>query len=175
MRKMNEVMHHAVFVLILDCCRFDSNNLTFTRLPMNAAVPTSPLFSPFGSLTNNNSDGLTTIFETGTSAADEEATADSNHQLITIFDFLRHPSNTEFFLVFSCDPGTVAIISKGERNSLFTGKLIECLQDSAHLSLEHLLHACTMKIAKAIQSGNGCAIQRPWYHSCLQQNVRLNI
>lgn len=160
---MNKIENHAVFILIMDCCRFDTGNLTFTRVPLDADVPSTPNFTPKGSLQRGLKDD---IFE-GVSEPEKQEEQAKEPTLVSIFDFLRHPSDTEFFLVFSCDPGTNSVIQQGGRNSLFTSKWIESLQQDPEESLEYIANLCSNKMAKF----SATSIQRPWYHSCLKQRV----
>merc|ERR1711865_1112983 len=79
----------------------------------------------------------------------------------------RAPSGAEYCIALSSDPGTAAQTQPGERNSVFTHHLLECLKDTgvSELDVEIMLR----HVREGVMVSSSQA-QRPWTQSCLGVN-----
>jgi uncharacterized caspase-like protein len=79
----------------------------------------------------------------------------------------RAPSGAEYCIALSSDPGTAAQTRPGERNSVFTHHLLECLAEKSVNELDVEIMLRHVREGVMVTSSEA---QRPWTSSCLGVN-----
>ncbi|CAF1931260.1 unnamed protein product [Rotaria magnacalcarata] len=82
--------------------------------------------------------------------------------------YVRLPTESQFALIFSSDPGTVSFGSKAGENSFFTSALLNHLI-TPNLTLEEIMRNVQNEILEKSSKR-----QRPWLNSCLREPFYLN-
>lgn len=179
LRNMNTALKSksVIFVVMLDCCRFDLHNITFSTNEKMPPVALDLTPTPKGLMQSHpfgNDEDDDTDTDTTTSISPTTTLTSADAKLVNMFDFFRYPSNSEMFIIYACDPGTPSILSEGERNSHFTGKFLASAAKHPNVNIEHLMHLTSAQMLQYQQSVDDASwLQRPWYHSCLRHKLVL--